>query len=360
MNRREFTLSAAGLAAAGSLLGAGQDIAVGMIGVGGRGSFLLTNVLQVPGVKITHICDIDPSALDKGLTAAARDKPQGIADYRKLLEKTEIDVVVIATPCYLHREMAIAALEAGKNVYCEKPLALTPEDNRAIVEAAKKAKGILQVGFQRRYSPQTQEMIRRIRAGVIGKPLFIRGQYYTTRICRIPRRGNSTATSSETCWWTGDPSIRSLQLDTRQPSGEGLRHGKRNLLRNDPPGRTIMDHYSITYEYANGAHVSFSHCYYAVGKLATPTDIVFGEKGAIAYDQAGIEFLDRQTNAVTDKLSVKGDYLAATLAAVTAFVDNVRNHRHPVTDAELGRLAALTVILENGPCCRAAVWNGKK
>ena len=87
MNRREFTLSAAGLAAAGSLLGAGQDIAVGMIGVGGRGSFLLTNVLQVPGVKITHICDIDPSALDKGLTAAARDKPQGIADYRKLLEK---------------------------------------------------------------------------------------------------------------------------------------------------------------------------------------------------------------------------------------------------------------------------------
>jgi myo-inositol 2-dehydrogenase / D-chiro-inositol 1-dehydrogenase len=116
-------------------------------------------------------------------------------------------------------------------------------------------------------------------------------------------------------------------------------------MRNDPPGRTIMDHYSITYEYANGAHVSFSHCYYAVGNLAKPTDVVFGEKGAITYDQSGIEFLDREKNAPTDKLSVQGDYLAATLAAVTAFADNVRNHKRPVTDAELGRLAALTVIM---------------
>ena len=242
--------------------------------------------------------------------------------------------------------MAIAALEAGKNVYCEKPLALTPEDNRAIVEAAKKAKGILQVGFQRRYSPQTQEMIRRIRAGVIGKPLFIRGQYYTTK--DLPHSQAWKFDRDKFGDMLVEQAIHQFDLynwilDSHPVKACGM--GSANLLRNDPPGRTIMDHYSITYEYANGAHVSFSHCYYAVGKLATPTDIVFGEKGAIAYDQAGIEFLDRETNAVTDKLSVKGDYLAATLAAVTAFVDNVRNHRHPVTDAELGRLAALTVIL---------------
>jgi predicted dehydrogenase len=334
------------LAAAGSFLGADQDLAVGMIGVGGRGSFLLQNVLNVPGVKVLQICDIDPGNLDKALSAAVRDKPQGIADYRRLLEKSEIQAVFIATPCYLHREMVIAALQAGKNVYCEKPLALTPEDNRAIVEAAKHSKGILQVGFQRRYSPQTREMVRRVRAGVIGKPLFIRGQYYTTK--DLPHNQAWKFDRDKFGDMLVEQAIHQFDLynwilDSHPVRACGM--GSANLLVNDPPGRTIMDHYSITYEYANGAHVSFSHCYYAVGKLATPTDIVFGEKGAISYDQGGIEFWDRDTNAATDKLSVKNDYLAATLASVTAFVDNVRNRKHPLTDAELGRLAALTVIM---------------
>jgi myo-inositol 2-dehydrogenase/D-chiro-inositol 1-dehydrogenase len=346
LNRREFTLSAAGLVASAGLLGADNDLAAGMIGVGGRGTFLLQNIVNVPGVKVAAICDIDPTALDKGLSAAARDKPQGLSDYRKLLEKSGIQAVVIATPCYLHREMVIAALQAGKNVYCEKPLAITPEDLRAIVEAAKHSKGILQVGFQRRYSPQTQEMVQRVHAGSIGKPLFIRGQYYTTK--DLPHNQAWKFDRDKYGDMLVEQAIHQFDLynwilDSHPVRACGI--GGANLLVNDPPGRTIMDHYSITYEYPNGVHVSFTHVYYAVGRLATVNDIVFGEKGAIAYDQAGIEFLDRETGATTAKLGVKGDYLASTLASLTAFVDNVRNHRHPVTDAELGRLAALTVIM---------------
>ena len=120
---------------------AAEDAAeTGMIGLGGRGSHLLQQALN---------------------------------DHRYRGDRH---------PCYLHKEMVLAALAAGKNVDCEKPMALTPEDNRAIVEAAGKAKGILQLGFQRRYSEPTRELVGKLHNGEMGKTLFARGQYYGVRV----------------------------------------------------------------------------------------------------------------------------------------------------------------------------------
>ena len=72
------------------------------------------------------LCDIKPDRLDKAATAAARDNPATYADWRQLIERKDVDAVFIATPPYLHSEMAVAALQAGKHVYCEKPLGITP------------------------------------------------------------------------------------------------------------------------------------------------------------------------------------------------------------------------------------------
>src|SRR5579863_1601357 len=154
--RRIFLAAPALLSAQSpSLKSVNDTVRVGFIGVGNRGSFLLRHMLTVPGIKVVAICDLDPARLTAAIDSAtaAGHSPEGYAEYRKLLERNDIDAVVIATPVDLHKGMAIAALEVGKNVYCEKPMAVTPEDCRQVVNAASSAKGIFQAGFQLRHDP---------------------------------------------------------------------------------------------------------------------------------------------------------------------------------------------------------------
>src|SRR3954454_10669551 len=124
-------------------------VRTGMIGVGNRGSWLLTDVLAERRAKVTAVCDIKPDRLDKAVTAAGRDTPAALTDYKRLLERKDIDAVFIATPCDLHPEMATAALHAGKHVYCEKPLAITPEAVREMLHVVRRAKPVFMVGLQR-------------------------------------------------------------------------------------------------------------------------------------------------------------------------------------------------------------------
>ena len=148
--RRTFvkTSIAAGSAALLPAQSPNDTIRVAFIGVGNRGSYLLKNMLKVPGVKVVAICDIDSDSLKKAVDAvtASGITPDSYTEFRKLLDRKDIDAVVIATPVDLHKEMAIAALEVGKHVYCEKPMALTPEQCRMVANAVKSAKGIFQAG----------------------------------------------------------------------------------------------------------------------------------------------------------------------------------------------------------------------
>ena len=88
------------------------------------------------------LCDIKADRLDKAATAAARDNPTTFADWRRIIDRKDVDAVFIATPPHLHSEMAIAAIQAGKNVYCEKPIGVTPAQVRAVLEAARNQEGV--------------------------------------------------------------------------------------------------------------------------------------------------------------------------------------------------------------------------
>ena len=103
-----------------------STVATASIGVGGRGSFLLEGVLRQPNAKVLALCDIKPDRLDKAASAAARDNPTTYTDWLRIIERKDVDAVFIATPPHLHSEMAIAAIKAGKHVYCEKPIGITP------------------------------------------------------------------------------------------------------------------------------------------------------------------------------------------------------------------------------------------
>src|SRR5579863_598550 len=177
--RRTFvkTSMAAGSAALLAAQSPNDTVRVAFIGVGNRGSYLLQHMLKVPGITVVAICDIDPDNLQKAMDAAtaASSSPEPYTEFRKMLERKDIDAVVIATPVDLHKEMAVAALEVGKNVYCEKPMALTPEDCRIVTNAAASAKGIYQAGFQLRHDPNRAASMRFIQQGGMGKVLFLQG-----------------------------------------------------------------------------------------------------------------------------------------------------------------------------------------
>ncbi|MDZ7373090.1 MAG: Gfo/Idh/MocA family oxidoreductase [candidate division KSB1 bacterium] len=156
--------------------GPNDAITVGMIGVGARGQELMEAVMKVPGTEIVAVCDAY-----KGRVRRAIDRTQGRAkdygDYRNILADKGIDVVVIATPDHWHARQAIEALEAGKDVYIEKPLTYTVDEGVEIVHAVRRTGRILQVGSQG-MSSAIQEKAREIVAsGKLGQITMIRAYY---------------------------------------------------------------------------------------------------------------------------------------------------------------------------------------
>ncbi len=137
------------IAGAASLALAQSDRAKGaIIGAGGRGRYLTGEFKEI-GVEMAAVCDIYEPNLAAGLKVASTGaKPYD--NYKKVLEDKSIEVVVIATPDHWHAQMAIDAVEAGKDVYVEKPMAHTPEEGFRMIDAVRRTRRVLQVGTQRR------------------------------------------------------------------------------------------------------------------------------------------------------------------------------------------------------------------
>src|SRR5690242_6801847 len=139
MERRGFLL---GAAAAGRALGANDRIRTGIIGSGGRGQYLI-GVFKEMGAEVAAVCDVYQPNRDAGLKGASTGA-KGHTDYRRMLEDKSLEAVIIATPDHWHARMAIDAVEAGKDVYLEKPLAHTIDEGFAVISAVRRTKRILQ------------------------------------------------------------------------------------------------------------------------------------------------------------------------------------------------------------------------
>jgi predicted dehydrogenase len=150
MKRRDLIRSAAAWTAASyaRVMGANDKVGLGLIGAGGRGRGVMGTFLKTGQVDVKAICDVFSERVDQAQTQAPGAK--GFGDHRKLLELKEVDAVLIATPDHWHTGTAIDALNAGKDVYCEKPLTLTIEEGPLIVKAARVNNRICQVGMQQR------------------------------------------------------------------------------------------------------------------------------------------------------------------------------------------------------------------
>jgi predicted dehydrogenase len=154
----------------------GPTVKYGVIGLGAQGREILKNLALLPNAPVAAICDSYPPALRR---AGDNDAPKAerFDDYQKLLASKEVQAVVIATPTPDHREMTLAALQAGKHVYCEAPLAGSIEDAKAIAGAARDSiKLVFQAGLQERSHPQRHFLLPFIRAGALGETVMARAQ----------------------------------------------------------------------------------------------------------------------------------------------------------------------------------------
>jgi predicted dehydrogenase len=206
-NRRDFlkttTAGAAALsltaASARRVYGANERIGIAFLGVGGRCQQHIDVILQMQkegkGVAPVGVCDVwdgDPklgSGKGRGLYPTAKrcgipgdDKAHVTKDYRRLLDLKEVDVVAIATPDHWHARMAIDAIQAGKDVYCEKPMTRTIAEAQAVVDAAQKHNKVMTVGVQSMADPTWHEAYEYIRQGKIGKVLQGQTSYYRNYI----------------------------------------------------------------------------------------------------------------------------------------------------------------------------------
>ena len=154
--------------ASARILGANESITLGFIGVGGMGSGLLDIFKKMPDTRIAAVCDVFDGHRDRAKEAAG-GKPDTYNDFRKLLDRKDIDAVVIATPDHWHAIPSILAMQAGKDVYCEKPLAYRIAEGRAVADAAAKHKRITQMGNLIHAGENYHRVVEIVQSGVLGK-----------------------------------------------------------------------------------------------------------------------------------------------------------------------------------------------
>jgi predicted dehydrogenase len=161
-------LVAAGYSATAKGFAAHETISVGCIGTGGRCQGLMKALARIAGVRIVAVCDVWDVHQAAGLKLADA-KANATKEYREVLDRKDIDAVLIGTPDHWHAPLTIAACEAGKDVYVEKPLTHELSEGAAVVQAQNKHRRVVQVGTQQRSMPQYQKALEIVRSGQIGK-----------------------------------------------------------------------------------------------------------------------------------------------------------------------------------------------
>jgi predicted dehydrogenase len=195
LSRRTFLRNAAAVIGTGLIarvavapawarpIGANDDVRVAVIGFNNKGADHIKQLVEMPGVRVVALCDVDPKILAREVALLKAKKIEVFAatDARRVLERADVDAVVIAVGDHWHGLLTVWACQAGKDVYLEKPIGRTVWESRKIVEAAAKYGCIMQAGTQYRSDPSVEEAVRYIKEGHLGKVQSIRTLYNNLR-----------------------------------------------------------------------------------------------------------------------------------------------------------------------------------
>jgi len=203
----------------GNIVGANDTVNIAILGTGGRAHSLAHSIGQCENAKITYICEVDETRLNK--FKGYCDKTLGYVptaekDFRKVLEDKGVDAIFIATPEHWHAPMAIMGMQAGKHVYVEKPCSHNPHENEILVATQKKHNKVCQMGNQQRSSTTSAMAMQEIKEGIIGDVYAAKAFYANTR--KSIGKGKVIPVPSTLDWdlWQG-PAPRESYRDNVHP-----------------------------------------------------------------------------------------------------------------------------------------------
>lgn len=365
--RRAFLAAAASYS---RVLGANDRIRLGIIGTGGRGSYLMGQANKAGGMEWAAVCDAWDVRRDQAVRTLASGADK-IADYRQLLDRKDIDAVIVATWDNNHSRLAIDACRAGKDVYVEKPMTSTPEQGPPMVRATRETKRVVQTGVQQRSTPHFEEARQRfIDSGQLGRVHMVRTIWnnnsgYLTKVpagmetkpagldweaClgtlkKIPwdpkRFFNRFAYMDLCCGQTGGLFVHMVDVVqwylgiTRPVSAVGL-----GGIYQFNDGRDTPDNINLILDYPEKLTVTFEAS--LTDKVPVETaDIVFiGEGGRLSIFRGGYKFWAAGSK---EAIVVKGtpDY------HMKNWLDCVRSRKDPNATVEQGHYAAMACHIGN-------------
>lgn len=280
---------------------ANSAVRVGLLGCGGRGTADATSIVENAGGRIVALADLFDDSLDKGRKhfddlAKKRGQPalenamifRGPHAAEQIAAARDVDAIVIATPPYFHPEHLRIVVEAGKHVYCEKPVAVDVPGAKRVLEIGKKAEGrlSLEVGFQIRNAPPFAELVRRIHAGALGEIAFAEAHYY----CPFLDTGHANVPPAQARlrnWLydrvlSGDIIVEQnihaidicnwvLQCHPVKAVGTGGRKGRTEQ-------GNALGHCSISFTYPNDVHLAFNSKQFGKGGFDV-SESFFGTRG---------------------------------------------------------------------------------
>ncbi len=406
VTRRTFSGVALSAAAASALapsrvLGANDQVRLGVIGVGNRGCQLLRGFLAQPDAKVVALCDVyEPylnaqyDRVDPRFAPLERRIPQmpdvgegvdRVADFRRLLDRKDIDAIVIATPDHWHAIQTIQACQAGKDVYVEKPLSVTIAEGRAMIEAARKADRIAQVGTHRRSSRLYRQLADVVRSGALGELTVARAYYCSNEwpdgIGRAPesdppadldwdmwlgprpeRPFQATIMPYKFRWWQayssqmGNWGVHYFDLirwltDAPEPTSVAALGGK-FVVKDD---RTVPDTAEAVFEHPSGMLTCFS-LFEANGQPVLPDGAEVELRGTIGTAYANIKgywIVPERGGQFQDPAPRRKPLRVAATdgdldeQAARDFLDNVKARRRPNADIEEGHRSTTFAHLAN-------------
>jgi predicted dehydrogenase len=309
-----------------------RTLGVGIIGSGGiaRGAHLPAyKACEGEGVRILACADVNPDTARQ--TAEQFEIPHIFTDYKKLLEMEEIDAVSVCTPNFLHMQPTIDALEAGKHVLVEKPLAMNAAEGSAMVDAARRTGNKLQVGFHTRFQSAAQALKRFVDAGEMGEIYFARAQAMRRR--GIPGWGVFTQKDKQgggplidigvhildlTLWLMGHP--KPVLCSGQTYAKFGPREGILGLMGQwDPKTFTVEDFAVGMVRFGNGATLVLESSFVANQEQRdTFNTELFGSEGGCSFSPPKMFFEKHQT--LIDATPVFLPQVKAHEAEIRAFV----------------------------------------
>lgn len=380
--KRRSMLAATAISAA-RVLGANDRLRAGLIGAGGRGRLLAAEFKEI-GVEVAAVCDVYQFNLEAGLKAASTGAAS-YRDYRRLLEDRTLDVIIIATPDHWHARMAMDAVEAGKDVYLEKPMAHTIEESFRVVEAVRRTRRVLQVGTQRRSFDLFLEAKQIMDSGRLGEVRLVNSWWYNHQAGL--RRGEL---KGELDWqgWLGPAPKREFDpvrffgwhyfwdysgglmigqgahimdaihwfMNSTYPTAVTCAAGRANVENAEVPETTCM-----CVEYPENYLAIFT-CGYKAMRYPLTNDQLAQYNGSKARFDVGREsyalYLEDPKNLDPQPAAAKrlpGSFGPATRAHIRNFLEAVRARKDPSAPVEAGHYATVVLCM-----AREALRTGRR